>query len=356
MCFQGTARRSHSDISEAFDDVGGYFNAGTSREHTVFTVKVLAEDVEMALDVLSDVIINSAMNSKSIEKEKKVIEQEISQSDDNPDDAVFENFMTTAFCGDNLGKPILGSVKSINSFNQENLLAFYKKHYNASNIVMAVAGKIEPIHIQKIVSEKFASLIAGHTNKIDRIVSFNSEKTYVTRANLQQAHVVLGFEGLSYSHKDYFLQEIACNIFGGSASSRLFSEIREKRGLSYNVSSFTSSFVDCGIFGVAADVSMDKVAEFLQVVGDELKKIAENLSDKELERVRHQVKAAYLISKESIINRTSRLANNYIRHGRIVDTQEIVNKYLSYQKADVQDYFIKLVNQKDNYALSVLRD
>lgn len=355
MCFQGTNTRNHQDIAEAFDDIGGYFNAGTSRENTVFTAKVLSEDVEKALDVMADVLINSTMNEDSIAKEKKVIEQEIAQCEDNPDENVFDEFMKCSFTDQNLGKSILGSKSSIKKFNREFLHNFYKINYAGHNMVLAIAGKIDIEKITKIVESKFSNLPTSVEKNSAQNTIFTPTKNIILKTNVTQAHVVMGYQGQSFADKNYYLQEIASNILGGSTSSRLFNEIREKRGLSYNVSTFTSSFVDSGILGINADVDNDRLDEFLSAVKEEIQKLADTLSEKELTRVRHQVKAAFLMSKESISNRTSRLAASYVRYGKIIPTEKIVEKYLSYQMQDVKAFFIDLSERINDYSLAVIK-
>jgi predicted Zn-dependent peptidase len=322
MAFKGTERRSARDISEEIEAVGGHLNAYTTREHTAYYAKVLKNDVGLAVDILADILQHSVFDDEELTRERAVIIQEIGQANDTPDDIVFDYFQEAAFPGQPIGRPVLGTAEVIAATPRDAIAAYMREHYLPSQIVMAAAGRIGHERHVSLIAEAFDSLPNGETHAAARARYGGGERR--EERDLEQVHLVLGFPGIAYGDPDYYAQGVFSTLLGGGMSSRLFQEVREKRGLAYSIYSFVSSYTDSGVFGIYAGTGEKEAEELLAVVCEEMMKVVGTLGEEELERARAQGRAAVWMAQESTSARCDKLGHHMLAYGRAIPPQETV--------------------------------
>ena len=296
MAFKGTERRSAVGIVEEIEAVGGHLNAYTAREHTAYYAKILKQDLELAVDIIADILQHSVMDEGELAREQGVIVQEINQSHDTPDDVVFDFFQETAFPEQALGRPVLGSAALVRGMNRDAILGYMKDHYSASRIVFAAAGNLDHVRLVRLVEDAFDALP-------EPVDGTREPARYVGGANrqprdLEQAHVLLGMKGIAFEDEDFHAASMFSTLLGGGMSSRLFQEVREKRGLAYSIYSYLSSYTDGGLFGVYAGTGKDNIGDLVPLVFSEIGKLADGAGggeDAEIDRARAQIKASILI-------------------------------------------------------------
>ena len=323
MAFKGTATRSARDIAEEIEAVGGLLNAYTGRESTAFYAKVLKEHAPLALDIISDILLNPAFDQQELKRERQVILQEIGQAHDTPDDIIFDHFQETAFPGQGVGRPVLGRSEIIQQLGPDDLRAYMRRFYGAENMVISAAGKIDHDAFVEMAAKAFDGLPSVQAETAEPASYVGGD--YRESRELEQVHVILGLPGVGYRDPDYYASAVLATLLGGGMSSRLFQTLREERGLVYTVFSFHNAASDSGLFGVYAGTGQDEVAELMPVVCEEIADVAHNVGDAELERARAQLKASILMSRESTSGRCEQLANNLMIYGRAMTTQEIVD-------------------------------
>jgi predicted Zn-dependent peptidase len=324
MVFKGTKARSARDIAESIEAVGGQLDAYTGRESTAFYAKVLAGDLPLALEVIADMLQNSVFDQQELGRERAVVLQEIGQAADTPDDVIFDHFQETAFPGQALGRPVLGSSDTVTALDRSALVDHLAGHYGPGDIVVAAAGRVEHSDFLDRVAAAFDSLPAGGGNDVEPARYSGGE--YREARELEQAHLVLGFEGVGHHDPDYYTATVLSILLGGGMSSRLFQEVREVRGLAYAIYSFTWAYRDVGLFGVYAGTGEAEAAELLSVVCDEFHKLSEGLKADEVARARAQIKASVLMARESSLSRCERLAHQILVFGRPLPTEEIIDR------------------------------
>jgi len=324
MAFKGTSSRSSLQIAEAIENVGGDLNAATSIEHTGYFARVLKDDVVLAADILADILQNSTLDDGELAREKQVIVQEIGAARDNPDDHVFDLFQEAAYPTQPIGRTILGTVDSVRQFNPDMIRKYMRRNYVGDRMVIAAAGNVNHDGLVRVAAQRFADLAPNGAPDPQRAEYQGGQERLIS--DHEQAHIVLGFEGRAYNSDGFYAAQVLASILGGGMSSRLFQEIREKRGLCYSVYSFHWAFADSGVFGVAAATGEDEVAELVPVVLDELRRATENISDEEVVRVRNQIRAGLLMSLESPSARAGQLARQQILWGRPIEMQETVDR------------------------------
>ena len=324
MAFKGTATRSALDIAAAIEDVGGDLNAATSVEHTGYFARVLKEDVVLAADILSDILQNSVFDQNELDREQQVIVQEIGAARDNPDDHVFDLFQHAAYPDQPIGRTILGTIDSVQSFSPDSIRAYMDRNYVGDHMVLCAAGNVDHDALVDIANDRFHDLRPTGAPEPVKASYVGGEERLLSEH--EQAHIVLGIEGRAYNSDGFYAAQILASILGGGMSSRLFQEIREKRGLCYSVYAFHWAFADSGVFGVAASTGEEEVAELLPVVLDELRKATETITDEEVVRVRNQIRAGLLMSLESPSSRAGQLARQQILWGRPIPLQETVDR------------------------------
>ncbi|MDX1574593.1 MAG: pitrilysin family protein [Kiloniellales bacterium] len=324
MVFKGTRRRSARDIAEQIEAVGGQINAYTGRENTAFYAKVLAEHSELALDILSDILQHSVFDQDELARERAVILQEIGQAADTPDDIVFDHFQETAYPRQALGRPVLGCSETVSAMDRRCLMDYLSRHYGPQDMVVAAAGRVEHEDFRDTVAEVFDALPSGRT-QMPEPAAYRGGDHRETR-DLEQVHLVLGFEGLGYHDPDYYASLVLSTLLGGGMSSRLFQEVREERGLAYAIYSFVSAYGDGGLFGVYAGTSEEDASELLSVVAAELAKLPAEIGEEELARAQAQLRASVLMSRESSLSRCEQLAQQLLVYGRPLPLEEIVRR------------------------------
>jgi len=261
MAFKGTERRSAAGIAEEIEAVGGHINAYTAREQTAYYVKVLKEDTALGADIIGDILTHSVFDADELERERGVILQEIGQARDTPDDIIFDHFQEAAYPGQPMGRPVLGTEELIRAMRRDTLTGYMKRHYAASNTVVAAAGNLEHEQILDLVQRHFADLPTDPAPAAQPGLYSGGE--FREDRDLDQVHVVLGFPAVGYGTPDYYPTMLLATLLGGGMSSRLFQEVREKRGLVYSIYSFAAPYMDGGVFGIYAGTGESEAAELM---------------------------------------------------------------------------------------------
>lgn len=324
MAFKGTRTRTAREIAEAIEGVGGDLNAATSVEHTGYFARVLKEDVALAGEILADILQNSLFEQEELDREQQVIVQEIGAARDNPDDHVFDLFQSAAYPGQPIGRTILGTVESVKSFGPEAIRAYMDRNYVGDQMVVCAAGNVDHDQLVDIANDRFSGLRSNGAPAPLKAHYIGGEERLLS--DHEQAHIVLGLEGRAYNSDGFYAAQILASVLGGGMSSRLFQEVREKRGLCYSIYAFHWAFADSGIFGIAASTGEEEVTELVPVLLEELRKATETITDEEVIRVRNQIRAGLLMSLESPSSRAGQLARQQILWGRPIPLQETVDR------------------------------
>ena len=333
MAFKGTERRNATAIAEEVDAVGGHLNAYTAREQTAYYVKLLKEDHDLGLDVIGDILTHSIFEPEELERERGVILQEIGQANDTPDDIIFDKFQEVAFPGQPMGRPVLGTEKTLKEMSRNSLMGYMKRHYSAGGTVLAAAGNLHHADVVAQAEKHFSDLTGG--NSPPSLPSRYEGGEFREGRDLDQVHIVLGFPSVSFSDPDYYAVLLLSTLFGGGMSSRLFQEIREKRGLVYSVYSFCQPYTDSGVFGIYAGTGESEAEELMPVTLEEIRKVQQVVGENELARARAQVKASVLMSLESTGSRCEQLARQWQLYGRIISTEETVTRINAVTLTDI---------------------
>lgn len=324
MAFKGTKRRSAADIAEEIETVGGHLNAYTSRESTVYYAKVLKDDVPLALDILADILKNATFDDEELKRERAVILQEIGQAHDTPDDLIFDNFQSTAFPDQPLGRPVLGSAEVVRAMPRETIMDYMCKAYASDRMVLAAAGRVDHDSLVKFAEQNFGGL-QPNGSLMSEAAQYGGGEQRDDR-DLEQLHLVLGFPGVSYGDDNFYAATILSTLFGGGMSSRLFQEIREKRGLVYSIYSFASYYSDGGLFGIYAGTGDAEAGSLMQSVCEEIVRLPDTIREDEVIRARNQLKAGTLMSLESTGSRCDQLGQQTLAFGAPVPLEEQVQR------------------------------
>jgi len=324
MAFKGTRTRSAADIAEEIEAVGGEVNAATSVETTSYYARVLKDDVPLALDILSDILRNSVFDPQELAREQHVILQEIGAALDTPEDRVYDSFAEAAFPGQPIGRTILGTAETVRAAGSPMLGAYLDRHYRGPAMVVAAAGALEHDRLVELAGEAFVDL-PGEAGPMPVAATYHGGEQREPR-DLMETQIMIGFEGLRYGSDDFYAAQILSAVIGGGMSSRLFQEVREKRGLCYSIYSFHWSFSDTGVFGVHAATGPDDVEELMPVLIDELGRAVDDIGEKELNRARAQLRAGLLMTLESPAARAGQLARQLLLFGRVISPEELVER------------------------------
>lgn len=341
MAFKGTPTRTPLQIAEAIENVGGYINAYTSRDVTSYYVRVLSGDVPMALDVLSDIVLNPIFDAREIEVERGVILQEIGQSLDTPDDVIFDWLQEAAYPDQPMGRTILGPAERVSHFSREDLSGFIGEHYGPERMIVAAAGAVDHDRILRQVEATFAHLVQRATTTREPARWQGAEARRVKK--LEQAHFALAFEGPGYQDPDFYAAQIWTSALGGGMSSRLFQKIREERGLCYSIFAQSGFHDDTGMVTIYAGTSGDQVSDLAHLTVDELKRSAEDMSEAEIARARAQLKAGLLMGLESPTGQAERMARSLAIWGRISEPAEVAARIDAVTVADVRAHAQRLI-------------
>jgi predicted Zn-dependent peptidase len=354
MLFKGTTKRSAKEIAEDLDMVGGYLNAYTSKEKTVYYTKVLKQNLNLALDILSDIVRFSTYDTKELNTEKTVIKQEIADSEDTPEDVLFDSLWKTAFPNHQIGQAIAGTQSSVDSCTREDLIAFTQDFYTPSNAFLSISGNFNEQEFIQLVEDKFASWSGAYKSEVVQSVPvYLGGETKIIKP-IEQVHVALAFPGVSLHSPDYYLHQVTALIAGGSMSSRLFQEIREKAGLAYSISAFASSYSNCGLWGVYAATNPQSLNNLLDLTISELKKMRDNITEKELISAKAQIKSGLLMSLESSSNRAEKLVSNFATFNRLISHAEIIEAIDQITVLSVQNLITSMLLQGDKCTFIVV--
>ena len=333
MAFKGTKRRNAQEIAEEMDNVGGHLNAYTARDHTAYYAKVLKDDTALAVDIIGDILQHSVMDPVELEREQGVVIQEIGQTNDAPDDIVFDHFQATAFPNQPLGRPVLGTEDLVRAMDRETILSYMHGQYSASSMVFSAAGRIEHQAVVDLARAAFDTM--PDFSRPAPEIGLYQGGDYREHRDIDQVNLLVGFNGLAYEDPDYYASQVMSTVLGGGMSSRLFQEIREKRGLVYSIYSFGSSYTDSGLFGVYAGCGEEDVVELLPVMCDQILGLTAQVSEIEVKRAKAQLKASILMGLESTSSRCEILARQIAIHGRYVPVAEMVQKVEAITADDV---------------------
>ena len=350
MSFKGTTSRTACQLSEEIEDAGGQSNAYTAREFTAYYAKMLKNDIELAVDVLTDSLKNSTFPEDELQKEREVVVQEIKQTIDAPDDIIFDYFQETAFPNQAIGRSILGTKEKVRSFNRETLQSYLETNYGAQNMVACAVGNVN--------HQAFVKMIEDRLGDYKSQTSFVSDKQeyhggfFAESRKIEQAHITLGFNGVPYKTEDYYPTMLLASMLGGGMSSRLFQEIREKRGLAYSVYSFAASHTKAGMFGIYAGTGANDLKSAVPVIAEELRKICnDKFSDKELLRAKTQMKASMLMVLENPSSTAEMLARQMLIYDRIIPVEEMVERIEKVNLDEIQCLAQQIFSSKPTYAL-----
>lgn len=323
MLFKGTERRSAYAIAKEIDSVGGILNGFTGKEMTSYCCKVLSENLEFAVDLLSDIYLNASFPEEEIDREKQVVCQEIHQVVDNPEELVHEELGMKFWSGDPLGRPILGTIPSVVNLDRATLMDFKRQHYIPPQTLVCAAGEVEHERLVDLVSQRMNDY-PGEAGEYAPLAPRSRASSNIIHRDLEQVHLCIGMDGPSALDKDRHAGYILNTVLGGGMSSRLFQEIREKRGLAYAVYSFINSYSDAGLFGIYLGFEPQRLDEAVKVLGDETRKLAENITEEELSTAKNQMKGHILLAMESSDALMNRLAKGEHYFGRYIALDEII--------------------------------
>ncbi len=322
MAFKGTARRTARQIAEEIEAVGGDLNAATSVETTAYYARVLAADVPLALDVLSDILSEPAFDPEELQREQNVIVQEIGATEDAPDDLVFDKLQQTAFPGQPVGRSILGTPETVRSHDRKRLFAYLSRNYRAPDMVVAATGAVDHRLVVNQV-ERLFSKFSGPAAPVPEPARFIGG-SHIENRELEQVHVALAMPGVAQRDPSLFSMQVFTNVLGGGMSSRLFQEVREIRGLCYAIYAFHAPYSDTGMFGLYAGTDAADVPELMRVVVDQITNAADTVTEAEVARAKAQMKAGLLMALESSSTRAEQLARQMFAWGRPIPLDELV--------------------------------
>lgn len=359
LLFKGTRRRSALDISAAIDAVGGEMNAFTAKEYTCYYARVLDTDLPLAIDVVCDMLTGSLIRAEDVDAERGVILEEIAMTEDDPGDVVHDLFAETMFGDTPLGRPVLGTVDTINALTRDQIARFYRKHYDPTHLVVAAAGNIDHATVVRLVRRAFEE--AGALTRADAVplaprdgrrAVRTAGRVEVVGRKTEQAHVVLGVPGLARTDERRWALGVLNTALGGGMSSRLFQEVREKRGLAYSVYSYTSGFADCGLFGVYAGCRPSQVHDVLRICREELDRVAgEGLPDEEIARAVGQLSGSTVLGLEDTGALMNRIGKSELCWGDQMSVDDMLANIAAVTPDDVRAVASELLGQRPSLAV-----
>ena len=344
LLFKGTKSRTALEISSAIESVGGEMNAFTSKEYTCFYARVIDTDLPMAIDVVSDLITSSIVSALDVDAERKVVLEEIAMRDDDPSDLVHDLFSDTYYGDTQIGRPILGTIESINKMSRNTVFNYYKKKYQPSDLVVAVAGNIKHKRVVAMVEEALS-----RDNFLDVVGTPNIRPNTPIKKGPQipvglmyrkteQAHMLYGMEGVARADSRRFAMGVLSAALGGGMSSRLFQEIREKRGLAYSVYAYAQQFAGSGTLGFYAGCNPAKAVEVVEIIREVLGDVANNgMTHEEIERAKGAVRGSLVLSQEDSGSRMSRIGKNEIVYGQVMDFDDILKAISRVSAEDIRE-------------------
>lgn len=351
MAFKGTTTKNTQQIAEEFDNIGGSVNAFTSISQTAFYTKVLKENAEKAVELLADIFQNSIFVESEMEKERKVILQELAMVKDDPSDIIGDYFTETAYKNQPFGRTILGPEKNIKKFTREDILKYINNQYKTEDIIISFAGNLTSKDAEKFVKKYFNNVKIGKNKEPEKAIYTGGY--FAKNKKLEQMQLMLGFEGCSISDKNFYETSVLSIILGGGMSSKLFQEVREKRGLCYGIYSYLSSSTDTGVLEIACATSPDKVNEAITSIIEELKKTTKNITDEEFKRAIIKLKSAILMNEESNSGRAKKNASNLMFKNKIISNKELIDKIESININQLKNIMEEILS-KNNPTIAML--
>lgn len=328
MLFKGTSRRTARQIADEIESRGGHLNAFTGKEATCFEARVLAEHLPLALDVLTDMFRNSLFDPEEMEREKSVVLEEIKMYEDTPEESVHEVFEQTMWTTHPLGKPIIGTAKTVSGLHRDDITGYIGACYRPDRIVVSAAGNLEHDALVMYVEKALGDLEGAAPARKLRRARASGKSRQVRKRDTEQVHFCLGTAAYSKKEKERYSLSILNNVLGGNMSSRLFQEIREKRGLAYNIGSYGRSYLDGGFFCVYGGTGLQTFPQVLELTRAEFEKVRrEGISDDELTKAKTQVRGALVLSLESMNNRMNRYGDSLLSYGRVIPISEVLREY-----------------------------
>jgi predicted Zn-dependent peptidase len=343
MAFKGTASRSARQIAEEIEAVGGYLNAYTSREQTAFHARILKNDVPLALDIIADILVSPTFAAEELERERQVVLQELGQARDTPDDIVFDHLQSAIYEGQALGWPILGEEATVSRFTPDALRTYSARQYRAQAMTLVSSGAVAHRDILALAEEKFARLATGDNPAMTPAHYIGGD--FRDEQDLEQAHIVYGFPGLPANDPDFHVAQLHAMILGGGMSSRLFQEVREKRGLCYSIYAFTSNFQDTGFTGIYAGTGEKEAGELSAVIAGEMEAMTGAISEAELSRAKAQLKSGLLMGLERPGTRAEQIAGQIFTLGRLQSVAEIVAQIDAVDAAAITRHAARIMAQ-----------
>ena len=335
MAFKGTSRRTAMDIASEIENVGGEINAATGMETTAYFSRVLKGDWPLALDIIADILTDPVFDATELKKEKYVILQEIAAANDAPDDLVFELLNEAAFPGHPLGRSILGEAARVEGYDAGSILKYRNMHYSAPRIVLAAAGHVDHDQLVEAAAKKLSSFGKGTAAEWTTPAFSGGFKS--AERPLDQLHLVFGFPAPGYRDDRIYALQILSSIMGGGMSSRLFQELREKRGLCYSIFSFASSYQDVGLLNVYAATSPENARDLSDVATDVMLSMTESLEEPELQRAKAQLKAGLVISLESAAGRADQIARQFLAFGKVPEMTDLISRIERLTTGDIKN-------------------
>ena len=344
LLFKGTTSRTALEISSSIESVGGEMNAFTSKEYTCFYARVIDTDLPMAIEVVSDLITSSIVTALDVDAERKVVLEEIAMRDDDPSDLVHDLFSDTYYGDTPIGRPILGTIDSINGMSRNTVFNYYKKKYLPQDLVVAVAGNIKHKRVVAMVEEalsrdNFLDVLAAPVLRPNTLVkNTKQESVGLMYKKSEQAHMFYGMEGVARADERRFAMGILSAALGGGMSSRLFQEIREKRGLAYSVYAYAQQFAGTGLIGFYAGCNPTKAVEVVEIIRSVLADVVDNgMTHEEIERAKGAVRGSLVLSQEDSGSRMSRIGKNEIVYGQVMDFDEILKAIARVSTEDIRE-------------------
>ena len=344
MAFKGTKTRTSRDIVAEIEAVGGELNASTSVDNTAYYVRIMKDDVELAIDILADIILNASICPNELELEKHVIIQEIGANFDSPEDYVGDLLLETAWPKQAIGRSILGTMDTVASIDVTALREFMAQHYRAPNMVVASAGAVDHEQIVKLVNQKFMDISSAKGKPLQASKYVGGET--IEARNLQEAQIYLGFEGFRYGHKHFYAVQMLASMLGGGMSSRLFQVAREVKGLCYTIYASHLGFEDTGLFAINAATGKEDINELMHVICEELLKIELDVTEDEVAIAKAQIKANLMMTLESPSTRSTQIARQVLVYGRVLDKREIFSKLDAITVEDISNLAKKMFSSE----------
>ncbi|MEM7289049.1 MAG: pitrilysin family protein [Pseudomonadota bacterium] len=335
MAFKGTGKRTAFQIAEEIENVGGELNAATSVETTAYYARVLKPQVGHAAEILYDILANSTFDAQELQREKHVILQEIGAAHDSPDDLVFDHFQNTAFGNHPIGRPILGTPETVQSFTAEQIREYLDCHYHGPNMVLCAAGAVDHDELVKQAENSYANFPNSPALEASEASYIGGECMH--EEDYQEVQIILGFEGRAYHVRDFYASQLLSMILGGGMSSRLFQEVRERHGLCYSVSAFHWGFSDTGTFAVHAATGPEDLKELIEVIIGELQRASDDIVQQELDRARAQIRSGLLMAQESPVSRAGQIARQILLFGRQIPNEELMDRLDSLSVERIRD-------------------